>query len=334
MESDAGEQLQEPVAAAGDAASQMRAARKKAGLSLADIAARTRVPLRHLEALERGDYGALPGITYCAGFARAFARAVGMDEVALVAKIRQEADDAGDFASAQFHIEEPVDPARIPPRILAWVAAIIALLIMGGYALWRIQLNAPPSEEAVLSPPPRRAVPVKQAPPPAVAQAGPVVLTAAEDVWLRINDGEASQLFEGMLKRGESFTVPLDAKNPTILTGRPDALAVTVGGRPVPPLGTAEKTISNFPISAAALLARGTAMPSSPAGAAPQAPGPASNAPPVTSPPPAARPQRPSSPSERKPAAANDPAEVPPAPASSPAALVASPPAVASPAGQ
>lgn len=319
MESDAGGQLPEPVASADDAASQMRAARKKAGLSLADIAARTRVPLRHLEALERGDYGALPGITYCAGFARAFARAVEMDEVALVAKIRREADDAGDFASTQFHMEEPVDPARIPPRIMAWVAAIIALLIVGGYALWRIQLNAPPAEEAVLSPPQRPAAHRKQAPRPAaaVAQAGPVMLTATEDVWLRINDGADNELFEGMLKRGENFTVPADAKNPTILTGRPDALAVTVGGRPVPPLGTAEKTISNFPISAAALLGRGTVRPSTPAGAAPRTPGPASGAQ-VT--------PRPHAATEREPAAANT-GQLPPG-------ASASPPAAASPAGQ
>jgi cytoskeleton protein RodZ len=268
MDSDAGGQLDEPVTPADSAASQMRAAREKAGLSLVDIAARTRVPLRHLEALERGDYGALPGITYCAGFARAFARAVNMDEVALVAQIRREADEAGDFASSQFQIDEPVDPARIPPRTLAWVAAIVALLVVGGYALWRMQLNAPPTaEESVVTAAQAPASGPRQAAAPAASGPGPVMLTATEDIWLRIYDGDNKALYEGMMKRGESFTVPPATANPMILTGRADALAVTVGGRPVSPLGTAERTIVFFPISATALLARPTAQP-----AAPQAP--------------------------------------------------------------
>lgn len=275
METDTGEQLQEPVMATGDAPGQMRAAREKAGLSLADVASRTRVPLRHLEALERGDYGALPGITYCAGFARAFARAVNMDEVALVSQIRREIEEQGEFASAQYQIEEPVDPARIPPRTLAWVAAVIALVIVGGYGLWRMQLNAPPSEEVIVArapQPPAKAPPAVQ--PPVSAAPQPVVLTATDDLWLRIYDRDNKALLEGMMKRGDSFAVPANANSPMILTGRADALAVTVGGRPVPPLGTAEKTIVDFPISAQALLARG-APSSAAAPAASVAPGPA-----------------------------------------------------------
>ena len=56
----------------------LRAARLSAGLSLEDIAEKTRIPLRHLDALERSDYAALPSFTYAAGFVRAFARALGV----------------------------------------------------------------------------------------------------------------------------------------------------------------------------------------------------------------------------------------------------------------
>jgi cytoskeleton protein RodZ len=73
----------------------LRAARDSRGLSLAEIAARTRVPQRHLEALEAGDYGALPSPTYAMGFAKAYARAVGMDEVELAADLRRELDRMG-----------------------------------------------------------------------------------------------------------------------------------------------------------------------------------------------------------------------------------------------
>ena len=58
----------------------LRAARERHGMSLAEIGARTRVPLRHLEAIEASNYGALPSPTYAVGFVRAYARAVGEDE--------------------------------------------------------------------------------------------------------------------------------------------------------------------------------------------------------------------------------------------------------------
>lgn len=243
------------VPMARSVAEQMRSARDAAGLTLADVAARTRVPLRHLEALERGDYGALPGVTYCAGFTRAYARAVGLDPTALVAALRRELDDGGEFNGGQRHIEEAADPARVPPRSLAWIAGIAALLISGGYALWRMQVTAPPVVEVqpAAAPLPK---PVQAPPRLAPAPAAPVALTASQDVWLRIYDGTGKAFFEGTLLKGNSFTVPADAKGPMIRTGRADALSVTVGGRPVPALGSGKTTVSDLPISAVALLAR------------------------------------------------------------------------------
>lgn len=314
----------------GAASARMRTAREAAGLSLADVAQRTRVPLRHLEALERGDYAALPGITYCAGFARAFARAVDLDENALVAQVREEIEHKGDFAGDQYYqIDEPADPARVPPRALAWTVAIVGLLLAGGYALWRMQINTPPAEDLITQPSPQHAPAAKPVAPPRLL--GPVVLTAAEDVWLRIYDADGKALLEKTMPKGESFTVPEGVNNPMILTGRPDALAVTVGGRPVPPLGTAERTISDVPISAEALLARGTSPPAgtaTPAAATPSPQGPpaaqpaASQARPAA---PAATPVRPATQSvprvtTPRPKPATPAAQAPATPAAQPAA--------------
>ena len=241
----------------------MRRAREAAGLSLDDLAARTRVPMRHLAALEAGEYQALPGTTYAAGFSRAFARAVGLDETALVAKVRAEIDAMGGVGQGPHEIEEPVDPSSVPPRILAWVAAALVVLLAGGYAVWRMQLNTPPTDEQLAAErrtETRIANPVEQArttaAPAAATPSGPVVMTAVNEVWMRIYEPDGKKLFEGTLAKDQSFTVPADARSPMILTGRPDALAVTVGGQAIPPLGTAERTISDVPVSAAALLAR------------------------------------------------------------------------------
>lgn len=247
------------------AAEDLRKGREAAGLSLEELGVRTRVPQRHLEALEEGRYAALPGITYCAGFSRVYAREVGLDENAIVAKVRAEIAEQGMATPDRYVPEEPVSSNSVPPRYLAWTAAIIALLIAGGYAIWRMQLNTQPTDQEIAQaarPETRITTPGvanRSAAAPAPAPTGPVVLTAADEVWLRIYDADGKRLFEKAMAKGESYTVPTDANNPMILTGRPDALAVTVGGQAVPPLGTAERTIADVPISAAALLARGKA---------------------------------------------------------------------------
>jgi transcriptional regulator with XRE-family HTH domain len=237
----------------------LRAAREAAALSLQDIAGRTRIPIRLLEALERGDYDALPSITYCTGFTRAYARAVGLDEVQMVTQMRHELDQSGEGRADYYLPDDPADPARVPPRWLAWTTAVIALLLAGGYGIWRMQINTPPPQvETTAATPAPAARPAQGAaqPPPPPAGPGPVVLAATDTVWLRVYDEDRQTLLQKEMAKGETFTVPADARNPMILTGRPDALVVTVGGRPVPPLGTADRTVSDLPISAAALLAR------------------------------------------------------------------------------
>ncbi len=243
----------------------MRDAREAAGLSLEELAQRTRVPRRHLQALEEGRFSALPGITYCAGFSRAYARAVGLDEAALVAKVRAEIEEQGGHIGQDRYVpEEPVSSNSVPPRYLALTTAVLALLIAGGYAIWRMQLNTHPTDQEIAEaaqPETRVTTPTAGSALQRAASApqpvGPVVLTAVDEVWLRIYDGDGKRLLEKAMTKGESYTVPADANNPMILTGRPDALAVTVGGQAVPPLGTAERTISDVPINGAALLARG-----------------------------------------------------------------------------
>ncbi|MBO9670166.1 MAG: helix-turn-helix domain-containing protein [Sphingobium sp.] len=255
---------EQPIAADEDgtfgvsgAAARMRAAREAAGMTLKDIAETTRVPLRHLAALEEGNFSALPGTTYVSGFARAYARAVGIDEAELVQQLREEIGEAGGLGHSPYEFEEAVNPARIPPRWLAWTAALIALALAAGYGIWRMQLTTAPTDEQIAAEDNTASVPANNAAAAAPAPVtGPVVMTAADDVWIRIYQADGTRLYEGTLKRGESYTVPDSARDPMILTGRPDALAVTVGGQAIPQLGPPERTISDVPVSATALLAR------------------------------------------------------------------------------
>jgi hypothetical protein len=84
-----------------------------------------------------------------------------------------------------------------------------------------------------------------------------VVLTALEDgVWARFYDASGTRLLEKQLANGERFVVPRDRPGVQIWTGRPDAFAITIDGRPVPKLAEQQQIIRDVPITAEALLAR------------------------------------------------------------------------------
>ncbi len=265
-------ELEEETIAADPIGSRLKAAREAQGMTLDDIAAKTRVPIRHLQHMERGEWDELPAPTYSVGFARAYANAVGLDGSEIGAQLRSELGSGRSVATPQY---EPADPARVPPKQLVMIAIVIGLLLAGGYLLWRsgavddtgvdesqiagIETPAGPAEPAAL-------------PPPSATASGPVVLTATNDVWLRVYEANGgSKLYENILKAGERFEVPSTAIRPVILTGRPDALQVTVGTIVIPPLGEPERTISDVSLLPADLLARARQTVPQPAAAQPAA---------------------------------------------------------------
>ena len=250
----------------GTPGAKLRAAREAQGLSIQDVATRTRIAQRQLEAIERDDYSALPGIPYAVGFARAYARAVDLDEVAIAADVRHAVHNS-ELGANRYEAFEPADPARVPSRVLAWTAAAIVIVLVAGFTIWRTQMLTPPTGQEIAAEQAKPAVAAKPAPGarPAAPVVQTVVFTANDDVWLRIYDEAGDRLKDGLMKKGESITLPATARNPMFLTGRPQALTVTVGGKPIAPLGAPDRTISDVPVSAAALLARAAPAPAAPA---------------------------------------------------------------------
>jgi cytoskeleton protein RodZ len=239
---------------------QLAAEREKQGLSLTDVATRTRVPMRHLEAIEKSEFSSLPGTTYTLGFARSYARCLGMDAAKIGAELRAELSAAGhESYQAPSQNYEPADPSRVPPKALAWTAAALAILLLAGYLIWRsYYLAGPAVVEPIKSETQTEQTAAEQAPPlnanpPAN---GAVVLTAKDTVWIKIYGADRKRIFESEMKAGDTYTVPADANVPMIITGRPQMLDVTVGGKAVAPLGAAERTVSDVGVSASALLER------------------------------------------------------------------------------
>lgn len=249
-----------PLQLAGE---KLRRAREAKGLSREDIAASTKIAERHLVAIEEGRFCDLASRTYAVGFARAYARAVDLDERTIAEDVRQQLEQEESAKPAPQHETfEPGDPARVPPPRLAWVAGVavvVGIILLGVY--WR-GFQAPEAElpdlvqvqeDQSASPPEPAASPSAQP-----AAAGPVVFTAVEPgVWVKFYDANGNQLFQKQMAQGERYTVPADAQGPQVWTARPDALDITVGGKPVPRLAESPVTMKDIPVTAQALIARG-----------------------------------------------------------------------------
>lgn len=239
-------------------------AREALGLSLEDIASRTRVPKRHLAVIEQDGTEGLPATPYSVGFVRSYARAVGLDPEAAAQEFRGRLNDQPASGYVAPEPYEPADPARVPPRWLAIVAVAAAIVIAIGYAAWRNDglFGGGNGDRARVATAPSDVAPRPVATPsatPAATQAlttGLVSLTASTPVWVRIYEMNGPTLFQGEMKEGQRFEVPVAAVDPRIRTGLPQALTVRVGERELAPLGPPERIVSDVSLKADALLAR------------------------------------------------------------------------------
>lgn len=255
----------------------LRAAREALGLDLTEIAARTRIPQRHLEAIEEGTYTGLPSITYASGFAKAYARAVDADEVAIARDVRAE---LGQIERPAITPEYPVqEPSRAAPGGVVWLGVIVAVLLVAGIGIWYgtnwfrggASQGDGIAQQIEQTPAPTAAAPAP-APSPTVPAVEHVTLVARGPAWIRITDATGKKLAEKELAAGDRYEVPDDADHPRIRTGRPDQLQVLLNGSEVAPLGTEVKVVE-AELTSAALRARGqpsaTPSPSPSASAAP-----------------------------------------------------------------
>lgn len=259
----------EPIGLPATAGAMLRAAREGRRLSLDHVAAETRIPIRHLETIEEGDFDALPSRTYAIGFARNYARAVDLDEATIAELVREEMGNGGPRYSSVGQGMEPGDPAKLPSKGLAWFAGIAALLLALGVASFASSYfgsgTGPGSllsvgEASEETPAQAEAGEGAQTPASALTAApsveDEVIFTATgEGAWVRFYEEEGERLFEGVMQDGDTFAVPVDAEDPWINTGRPNLFTITIGGQNVPPLSE-EMVALQAPVSAAALLDR------------------------------------------------------------------------------
>ncbi|MBL8646076.1 MAG: DUF4115 domain-containing protein [Sphingosinicella sp.] len=267
----------------------LSARRLELGRELADIAHQTRVPLRHLTAIEEGKHDTLPALPYTIGFVKSYARILGLDPDTTAEQFRRETTKPDRVIPTMDH--EPIEDVRVPTRAAALLGIVLLGVVILAVAAWglgwfggdetpavaeapagsddgaTVAVDTPPAPQA--SSPGVAEVPATDAataaaatPAPAIPTGGAIVVTAREDAWVKIYEtGSGRSVFQGVMAAGDRYEVPADRQDLLLWTGRAGALDLTVGGTAIPPLGAATQTVRDVPLTAAGLAARAQPRP-------------------------------------------------------------------------
>ncbi len=255
--------MDEVTSEAGTVGEQLRIARENQGITLEDVAARTRIPTRHLLSLEQGEWDKLPAPTYTIGFAKSYAVVLGLDRAVIGDALKLEMGAGALAARPEAQVFEPADPARVMPRWLVLIA-LLALVAVAAAFLWNRNRELSAPDEVVAEAAAPVAAPsaaVQQQPAAAAASGGPVVITANEAAWIQVTERGGRTLFQGELGAGQSYEVPATVAAPVLRTGRPQSIRISVGTADAPAVGAADVTVSNVSLLPADLMRGPAATP-------------------------------------------------------------------------
>ncbi len=114
--------------------------RQRQGLSVGDVAAKLRMGIIQVEALERNDYGKLPTGTFLRGFVRSYAKLLGLDPRDIIRLLEQTHPDGGKpgivVPSQNIKFSSPGEQFSTPRARAALVAILFLALAMGGWYWW------------------------------------------------------------------------------------------------------------------------------------------------------------------------------------------------------
>lgn len=236
--------------AAASAGAALRSARERMALSVGDAARHLRLSVRHVEAMEAGDFGRLPEEPFLSGFVRNYARLVQIDPEPLLQDIRGPLPRApGRELVGLGSSEIPFPTGQEPPwrRYAAW--AILVVLALGLLAYEGLQGYRPePVEEqkGVPAPAPQVKAPEPPAPileavpqpsaQPVLPQAAPgqraLLLSFSAESWVEVRDREGQVIFSQISPAGSAQTV---TGNPplAVVVGNAAGVQVRSGDQPV-----------------------------------------------------------------------------------------------------
>jgi cytoskeleton protein RodZ len=260
---------------------ELRREREKSAVSLKDISDRTKISLRYLEALETGDYKALPGPFFIKSILRAYAKDFGLDEDYFYALYRQETrpEIGAEAAPGKPAPRPPTARRRAKPHRRAALAfGLAGLILLGAAAAVYVYILKPQRNPAPIIPAPYAAAPAL--PPLADPEVPPVVEFVAKpdgadlklelmftaETWIYVAADGAVQL-NGTWKAGERATCT--AKKEFLLhTGNAGGFTLSLNGRALKPLSAPGRVLTDVRIDRGTLSGVEAASDKPPAGKA------------------------------------------------------------------
>lgn len=132
------------VAAFGE---ELRRAREARGLAVESICAATKVPARHIRALEAGSYDDLPGGVFRRGFLRSYLGVLGLEESEWMGRFEESCRQSGvrepagtEWAAFAENVKNSRTPSYRRAGLRgAMIAAVLAVLALAGWCGWRVR---------------------------------------------------------------------------------------------------------------------------------------------------------------------------------------------------
>jgi cytoskeletal protein RodZ len=240
---------------------ELRQARRRRGLSVEELANRTKISLRNLRAIERNGFEQLPGGLFTRGFLRAYAREVGLQPEDIVAHYVAQHEPVppaelqkGEGQPLENGVHEMENLDRRVERGQLLGSAVVVLV--GSIVYFMLAWERPRHDADTSA---RESSPEVAQTAPAVGTAGSLgehrsVAVDAEPETVHVelrpegpcwvaatSDGEPA--IQRLMNSGDRATV--DARHEAVLrVGDAAACAFTINGRTVRPIGAAGKAVT------------------------------------------------------------------------------------------
>ena len=217
-------------------------ARESAGLTLEDVAAKTRIRRTLILGMENDDFSACGGDFYARGHLRTVATAVGADPAQLLAEFDAQRPEAAPPRATD--VFEPEINAPAERRGPNWTAAMAAALVLVvGFGIVQAfsgsdkkgteaagtdtSTSAPARSPSASSPSPTEGggSAVAQAPRGKVT----VVVRATDRSWVQVTTNTGQELFQGLLQDGQQKTFA-DRSRIKLVIGNAGGVDLTVNG--------------------------------------------------------------------------------------------------------
>jgi cytoskeleton protein RodZ len=211
---------------------QLKAARNERGLSLNDVANRTRVRERVIAEIESDSYKSVGGLAYARGHIRTLAQIYGMDVQSLLNQF--DALHVGEEGSMSEKLEENSVTTSVERTKPSWkLFGMVAGLAIFTITAFQVVPGALESEQ------PSRIISAAEdlvsgkEEPPAVASATKGVNLSLRAIgtvsWVKVSGASGQTIFEGKLRQGQSQDF-FDDQLIQLVIGNAGAIAITYNG--------------------------------------------------------------------------------------------------------